>query len=91
MVDTDINAYWVRKRAERSRLRAEGLVEVTRVKGRYQVVSPYNERFRLGMLEMGARWRERSECWTVRVVSRRLLIDLIKKCYGADKVPEGMR
>lgn len=91
MGDSNLTDYWEEKRQIRQARTQDGYVGVFQVKSRYQIIAPYSDAFRVGMRKLGAKWRYRSRCWSVRSHDHEAIVTLIASCFGAEKVPEWMR
>lgn len=86
----NMRQYWDDVKSDRKRMTDSGGVDVREAKGRIQIIAPYNARFHDGMIELGARWRYRSQCWSAQRVSKRLVAKLIRECFGDEHIPRWM-
>lgn len=57
-------------------------VVVSRHGKRLHVKAPFRPAFRLGALELGARWKPRSQVWSFQAVQSRYIFALIREVYG---------
>ena len=79
----EIRNRWVDRN---ERVREAGEVLILQAKSRLQVIAPYSASFRAGMVEIGARWRRQSGMWSVHESLRERVLELVVKCFGADKL-----
>lgn len=76
--------HWKRRRDVMDRARADGKVLIRQQDSRIQIVAPFRPEFVASAHELGGRWRKRTGVWSFSEASRRLVLQLVKRVYGAD-------
>lgn len=81
-----LKEYWAKRRQANSESVAQGLVRILAKGQRLQVTCPDNDTFTRGALELGGRWRHKTQFWSFPIQRQRLVRELVIQCYGKDKV-----
>lgn len=58
---------------------------------RLHVKAPFRPAFRLGALELGARWKPRTQVWSFQAVQSRFIYALIREVYGEESTSTGAK
>lgn len=77
---------WEARRKAQDAIRAKGECWITYKLRRVNVVCPYNEDFVTGAKAIGGDWRYKSEIWSFRSASSKLVLQLAHEVFGVKKV-----
>lgn len=76
--------HWQRQKETIREAKQQGKVLIRSEAGRLQVAAPFHKIFNTRARELNGRWRHRTGFWSFPWVSRRLVLALIRECFGAE-------